>query len=140
MRKRSQAREFALQILYQMDITREGYEAALSNFWQLRLTQDKEEVDPQIKSFAENLVKGAFQHKKEIDEKISRFAANWDINRMAVVDRNILRMASYELVFCDEIPPKVSINEAIDLAKKYSGIKAGQFVNGILDKIRLEKT
>ena len=139
MRKRSQAREFALQILYQIDMTHDDCETALANFWLLRLNQDKEEVDPDIKQFANELVKGVARHLKDIDTKISRLAANWDINRMAVVDRNILRMGSFELLFSEDIPPKVSINEAIDLAKKYSGIKAGQFVNGILDKIKLER-
>jgi transcription antitermination factor NusB len=76
---------------------------------------------------------------KAIDEKISGFAENWQLKRMAVVDRNILRMSGYELLFRDDIPPKVAINEAVELAKKYSGPEAGKFVNAILDKIKSEK-
>jgi len=74
-----------------------------------------------------------------IDEKISKYAANWHLKRMAVVDRNILRLGACELITRQDIPPKVSINEAVELAKRYSGIEAGKFVNAILDKIKLEK-
>jgi transcription antitermination factor NusB len=135
MRKRSQAREFALQILYQIDITGDPAEACLESFWQ----RDSEAVpEDDVKDFAETLVKGVFDNLKSIDEKIAGYAANWELKRMAVVDRNILRMGSYELIFLKDIPPKVSINEAVELAKKYSGLAAGKFVNGILDKIKSE--
>ncbi len=73
--------------------------------------------------------------KAAIDEEISKYAANWELKRMAVVDRNVLRLATYEIIFCEDIPPKVSINEAIDIAKKFGGDDSGKFVNGVLDKI-----
>ncbi|PIP19394.1 MAG: transcription antitermination factor NusB [Candidatus Omnitrophica bacterium CG08_land_8_20_14_0_20_41_16] len=136
MRKRTKAREFALQILYQMDITRDTPEDALDNFWS---AHSAEEIESALKEFASKLVKGAVLHLAEIDKKISQYATNWQLKRMAVVDRNIMRMGCFELIYCEDIPPKVSINEAVDLAKKFSGIEAGKFVNAILDKVKIEK-
>jgi transcription antitermination factor NusB len=81
------------------------------------------------------LVRGVMKHREEIDRLISKYATNWDIARMAVIDRNILRFATFELLFADDIPPKVSINEAIDIAKRFGDKDSGSFVNGILDKI-----
>jgi transcription antitermination factor NusB len=136
MRKRTKAREFALQILYQMDITHDDCAVSLDSFWP---SQEVESPDTELKDFTAMLVKGVAENLRIIDEKISKYAANWELERMAVVDRNILRMSCFELLFRDDIPPKVSINEAVELAKKYSGIEAGKFVNAILDKIKLEK-
>lgn len=135
MRKRTLAREFALQILYQLDITRDNCESSLINFWQ---TQE-DNIAEEVKVFTNELVKGVSSNLEAIDSKIAQYAANWQLKRMAVVDRNILRLGSYELIFRDDIPPKVSINEAVELAKKYSSVEAGKFVNGILDKVKLEK-
>jgi len=135
MRKRTYGRELALQMLYQIDITHEAPEAVLSNFWE---TQEKP-IQEQVKNFTTELVKGVMQNLAVIDAKISEYAANWQLKRMAVVDRNILRLSCYELLFREDIPPKVSINEAVELAKKYSGQEAGKFVNGILDRIKTEK-
>lgn len=134
MRKRTKARHLALQLLYQMDITNDFSQESLDNFWQ---TQEKE-LDSEVKQFAQELINGIQEHREAIDKKIAQYAKNWEIRRMAVVDRNILRQACYELLFRPDIPPKVSINEAIDLAKFFSGEEAGKFVNGILDKIRQE--
>ncbi len=136
MRKRTLAREFALQILYQLDITHDNCESSLDNFWQ---THEEEKVAQEVQAFADELVRGVCVNFEVIDVKISQYAANWQLKRMAVVDRNILRLGSYELMFRDDIPPKVSINEAVELAKKYSSIEAGKFVNGILDKVKSEK-
>ena len=136
MRKRSQAREFALQILYQLDITRALPEQAMPSFWQMEANAGCGE---DVRSFAEELVKGVSEHRAELDGTIARYATNWELDRMAVVDRNILRLSAYEIVDRQDIPPKVSINEAVELAKKYSGIQASKFVNGILDKIKSEK-
>jgi len=136
MRKRSLARDFALQILYQLDITREAYGVSLDNFWQVR---SEEHIDDEVKNFTSKLVRGVADSLEEIDKKISQFATNWQLERMAVVDRNVLRMGVFELLYCDDIPPKVSINEAVELAKKYSGLEAGKFVNAILDKVKQEK-
>ncbi|MFH1414059.1 MAG: transcription antitermination factor NusB [Candidatus Omnitrophota bacterium] len=136
MRKRTRAREFALQILYQIDITREQLDPSLDNFWQAHADDNIEE---ELKSFADSLVHGVIDNLEVIDSNISKHATNWQLKRMAVVDRNILRISGYELIFRDDIPPKASINEAVELAKKYSGIDAGKFVNAILDKIKIEK-
>lgn len=133
MRKRTRAREFALQILYQMDISRDSYGVSLDNFWQAHIQEDIEEG---IKNFTAELVKGAADNLVKIDEKISQHATNWQLKRMAVVDRNILRLGCFELMFRSDIPPKVAINEAVELAKRYSGPDSGKFVNGILDKVK----
>jgi transcription antitermination factor NusB len=136
MRKRTKAREFALQVLYQLDITGDDCSVALDNFWQ---AQEQERIGEEIKVFTSELVQGARNNLDAIDKKISQYAANWQLERMAVVDRNILRLGSFELIFRKDIPPKVAINEAVDLAKKYSGQEAGKFVNAILDKIKQEQ-
>ncbi len=136
MRKRTRAREFSLQILYQMDITGDDYQDALNNFWQAHVD---EMIEAEVKGFTSELVKGVAENLEVIDVKISQYATNWQLKRMAVVDRNILRLGSFELIFRPDIPPKVSINEAVELAKKYSDPDASKFVNGVLDKIKLEK-
>jgi transcription antitermination factor NusB len=135
MRKRSKAREFALQILYEIDITRDDFKEVIKNFWSLV----EEDVDDDVKKFSHELVEMVSQRRDILDEKIARYATNWEVDRMAVVDRNILRLGGGELLFRNDIPPKVSINEAVELAKKFSGVQAGKFVNGILDKIKSEK-
>lgn len=135
MRKRTQSREFALQVLYQVDITGEKCEDSLKSFW----VNLAEEPGQEIKEFAEQLACGTTGSLAEIDKKISDCAVNWKLERMAVIDRNILRLGCYELLFRTDIPPKVAINEAVELAKKFSCPEAGKFVNGILDKIKSEK-
>ena len=135
MRKRTLAREYAVQVLYQVDITKDNFDDSLANFW---LAQESP-TEETIKEFTHALVKGTLENSSEIDKRLSQYANNWQLKRMAVVDRNILRLGCYELVFRDDIPPKVAINEAVDLAKKYSGPEAGKFVNGILDKVKSEK-
>jgi transcription antitermination factor NusB len=135
MRKRTRSREYALQVLYQIDITHEEPGSAIENFWQAHL---EEGIDEEMREFAAEIVKGTMRNLVEIDRKIAQYAANWELERMAVVDRNILRMGGFELMYSSAIPPKVAINEAVDLAKKFSGIEAGKFVNAILDKIKIE--
>lgn len=131
MRKRTQARECALKILYQLDMTQGEYplDEVLPSFW------DSHPAPDEVRAFAEQLVRGTRERLEEIDQKIVHYTENWQLSRMAVVDRNILRFATYELLFMDEIPPKVTINEAVNIAKRYSQDDAGKFVNGILDKI-----
>lgn len=136
MRKRSKAREYVLQMLYQVDITGGSWEDVLKNFWE---SKDMEDVSGELKDFSTGLLQGAVQHMQEIDAKISKYAANWQLERMAFVDRNIMRLGCFELFFREDIPPKVAINEAVELAKKYSGLESGKFVNAILDKIKIEK-
>jgi transcription antitermination factor NusB len=135
MRKRTRSREYALQVLYQIDITHEEPLSAIEDFWQAHL---EEGIDEEMKDFAAEIVKGVVQNLVEIDRKIAQYATNWELERMAVVDRNILRMGGFELEYSSGIPPKVAINEAVDLAKKFSGVEAGKFVNAILDKIKIE--
>lgn len=130
MRKRTKARESALKILYAIDITGDEPKKCIDAFW-----KDDDEKDTEVKRFANTLVLGACNKIKEIDEILSDCATNWQLARMAVIDRNILRFAAYELLFADEIPPKVTINEAIDIAKRYGDSESGKFVNGVLDKI-----
>lgn len=130
MRRRTQARECALKILYQIDLTGYSKEEALADFW------DSNQSPDDIRQFAEKIIDGTLRNIKVLDEIISKHTQNWQIDRMAVIDRNIMRFATYELLFLsDEIPPKVVINEAVNLAKKYSQDEAGRFVNGVLDKI-----
>jgi len=135
MRKRTLAREYALQLLYRIDITGDKYEDCLNDFW---VSLEQEDPDPGIREFTKQLLQGVIKNMEDIDARIAQYATNWQLKRMAVIDRNILRMSSYELLFCKDIPPKVSINEAVELAKKYSGLEAGKFVNAILDKVKQE--
>ncbi|OGW72595.1 MAG: transcription antitermination factor NusB [Omnitrophica bacterium GWA2_52_12] len=131
MRKRTQARECALQILYQYEMNSQDARTLIKEFW-----IENPGMDPDVRVYTERLVLGTLEHLKEIDEVLTRHAENWLLARMAVIDRNILRFAAYELLYLiDEIPPKVCINEAVNIAKKYSQEEAGKFVNGILDKI-----
>lgn len=131
MRRRTKAREYALKMLYALDIMRESDPAkCIDMFW-----RENDEADREVKEFAELLVTGVAKNEGVIDKLISQYATNWQLKRMAVIDRNILRFATYELLFREDIPPKVSINEAIDIAKKYGDNESGKFVNGILDKI-----
>jgi len=130
MRKRTQAREIALSILYQMDITRMEAQLVMNDVW-----QREGEVDPEVKTFTERLVFGVHQNLEGIDQKITSYATNWQLKRMAIIDRNVLRLGLFELLFTKDIPPKVSINEAVELAKRFGDLESSKFVNGILDKI-----
>lgn len=133
MGSRRESREIALQFLYQWD-TQSKYpveqKESLKRFWSMQ------EFNPAAKKFTEELVKGLLDHQEAIDTKIKAHAENWEFHRIAVVDRNILRLAIYELLFRDDIPPVVSINEAIELAKKFSTEDSGRFVNGVLDRVK----
>ncbi len=130
MRRRTLAREHALKILYQFDITKRLMEAVVDSYWQAEETKDEE-----IITYANLLAKGVAGHLKDIDHKISDYATNWQIKRMAIIDRNVMRIGLYELQHAPGIPPKVAINEAVELAKKYGDLESSKFVNGILDKI-----
>lgn len=130
MKKRTRARELALQSLYQLDLRGEEFLAEAPSF--LR----NQESDKVAREFAMSLVQGTAQNVDGIDAVIRDVAQNWDIERMAVIDRNVLRMATYELLHCTDIPPKVAINEAIELGKRYSTQNSGGFINGVLDRIK----
>ncbi len=127
---RRKAREYALQILYQFDLTDELPDReSLELFWQ------QHPADDSVKEFTESLVEGAIKNLDRIDGMLESVAKNWELKRMAVVDRNIMRFATYELLYRDDIPAAVTINEAIEIAKKYSTKEAASFINGVLDKI-----
>jgi N utilization substance protein B len=130
---RRDAREAAIQFLYQFDAHKPAdVEGALDAFW-------KQTEEPKnVRDFANDLLRGALEKLPEVDAKIRTLADNWDFERLAVVDRNILRLAVYEMLFRPEIPPVVSINEAIEIAKKFSTADSGKFVNGLLDRVKNE--
>lgn len=131
MSTRRHAREWAVQLLFQLDMnTCEDVDRVLRLFW------DERETDVAARDFAERLVRGTVEHLAEIDEALCRHVDNWDIGRIGTVERNALRMGVFELLFCSDIPPVVSINEAVDVAKYFSSDESGRFVNGILDRIR----
>ena len=144
-----------MQFLFQYDLNPpENLEEALAFFWESQRPEVREwekgkavwgqqtEIPPPtaeetgVRLFAEPLIRGALQHREECDALLRRHCKNWDLKRMAVVDRNILRLAIYEMLHREDIPPVVSINEAVDIAKKFSTQDSGRFVNGILDKIK----
>jgi transcription antitermination factor NusB len=131
--KRRKAREVALQLLYQLDLQGESNpEPHLAEFW------TRHPVDLEVREFADMLIRGTKLHERKIDEIISQSAQNWELDRMAVVDRNILRQGIFELLWMDEVPPKVAINEALEVAKKFSTHESSRFINGILDRIHKE--
>ncbi|MBN1670550.1 MAG: transcription antitermination factor NusB [Kiritimatiellae bacterium] len=130
MTKRRQAREWAVQVLFQIDFNPEDPAEALAGFWADKTPHDR------VKGFTEQLVFGVVENRAKIDATLQEYAENWDIKRMAGVDRNVMRVAIYEMFFCPDIPPVVSINEAIELAKEFSGNESRKFVNGILDRVR----
>jgi N utilization substance protein B len=133
MTRRRKAREVALQFLYQLDLQGErdpGTQA--TEFW------TRHPLDDDAREFADELVRGTKATQEKIDDVITRFAEHWDLERMAAVDRNILRLAVYELGWRTETPPKVVINEAIEIAKKFGTAESSRFVNGILDRVHRE--
>ncbi len=157
MGKRREARERAVQFLFQHELNPpEDIEAALNQFWESQrgaaIAEDKGaatwgqaiELPPPtadeaaIRLFADPLIRGTLEYRDEADNVIKKHAKNWDLHRIAAVDRNILRLAIYEMLHRDDIPPVVSINEAVDIAKKFSTQDSGKFVNGILDKVKSE--
>jgi N utilization substance protein B len=128
--KRRKAREYALQILFQLDIRKEKPSATvLKHFWA------EYDPDDEVKAFTEELVKGTYKHLVKINDLVHRCAKNWSLERMAVVDRNVLRMAVYEILYRMDIPTSVTINEAIEISKKFGTDESGAFVNGILDRV-----
>jgi len=127
--KRRKAREVALQFLYQLDLNGDDDPSPHDEeFWA------RHPVDDDTRAFADALVHGAKTNQAKIDHAITQFAEHWDLERMAVVDRNILRLAVYELLYTADVPPKVAINEAIEIAKRYGTAESPAFVNGILDR------
>lgn len=157
MGNRREARERAVQFLFQSDLNPpERLDEALEQFWQSQRSAaiqaeqastswgEPTELPPPtaeeaaMRVFADPLVRGVIEHRAELDSVIERHVRNWSMDRMAAVDRNVLRLAVYEMLHREDIPPVVSINEAVDIAKKFSTHDSGKFVNGILDKVKGE--
>jgi N utilization substance protein B len=146
MGTRRRAREFALQILYQLDaqeLASASDEQAIALFWRNFAAagegdEPRGDDDPEARGFAEKLVRGVRRHQAELDGLIQKASKNWRLERMARVDRNLLRLALYELKYADDVPAKVAINEAIEIAKRFGTSESSAFVNGILDRCREE--
>lgn len=157
MGMRRLARERAIQFLFQHDLNPpDDASAALDHFWETQraaaVAAENEgstwgqpvelppptTEDAALRAFADPLIRGCLDHRSDIDEIIKGHSKNWGLHRIAAVDRNILRLAIYEMLHREDIPPVVSINEAVDIAKKFSTQDSGKFVNGILDKVRSE--
>ena len=130
MGKRRRAREAAIQYHFWRDLQHGEAPQKLDDFWEFC------PVKPNVREFAEPLIAGMVEHIDEIDERIRKYCENYNLDRISVVDRNVLRLAIYEMLYRDDIPPVVSINEAIELAKTFGGAESGKFVNGILDRVR----
>lgn len=160
MATRRQGREWALQMLFQADLNPgQDIDAAIPKFWRQQWTCQMEEAEQKdaepdekaqaksvedrvapakIRLFTEKLVRGVLGHLDEIDGKLQSYTQNWPLHRMGSVERNVLRLAFYEMLYCTDVPPAVVLNEAIDLAKYFSNADAGRFVNGVLDRLNKE--
>ena len=133
MGRRRQARELALQLLYQLDVRGEPDPGpVIDAFWQRQRAEDD------VRVFADAVVRGVKAHQAKIDELIGRFAEHWELDRMAVVDRNLLRAGIWELLWGVDVPPKVAINEALEIARRFSTEESTGFINGLLDRVRRE--
>ena len=157
LRRRTRAREIAMQALFQFDLRGQDYAKELggsvADVCRTELyagedfnadglpntpTRALSPAEREVIEFATRIVEGTLQHRDSIDKKLQEVTKNWDLRRMAIVDRNVLRMAVFELIYCNDVPPKVAINEAIEIGKKFSTANSGGFVNGILDRIRID--
>ena len=129
---RRETREWIMQFLFQLDFNPEPVDIALKDFWEGKDPNERE------KTYAEEVIKGVVQHKDELDDRLSQYAKRWDSERMGAVDRTVMRVALFEMLYRDDVPPVVSINEAVHFAKDFSSFQSGRFVNGVLDRIRRE--
>ena len=134
MAGRRKSRELALQMLFQWDFSKEAYGEVRDSFWTLH-----QETDEDVRSFSDRLVEGTIEYVEMIDELLARHAEHWRLPRMPTVDRNILRMATFELLYETGTPCAVVINEALEVARKFSTHESILFINGILDSIRKEQ-
>ncbi len=134
MSKRREGRETAVQFLYQQDIHGDRTVDLRKDFWNFRETKTS------VREYAETLIAGVNAQLAAVDARIVKYVENFGIARLAAVDRNILRLAIYEMFYCMETPPVVAINEAIEIARKFGGEDSSRFVNGVLDKIKGELT
>ena len=129
---RRQAREWTVQFLFQTEFNPGDLDPALTEFWN---DEEKKPVD-RDRTYVNEVVRGVLEKQREIDRTITKYTDNWDVDRLGVLDRIVLRVAVYEMLFRGDIPPVVSINEAVEIAKAYSGKESGRFVNGVLDRIQ----
>ncbi len=136
---RRRGRECALQLLYQLDVVKalesrnendDDFSSELSGYW-----NNFEAVGGEERAFAERLVAGVVKSISDLDKVITQASRNWKLPRMADVDRNLLRLAAYEILYCEDIPRAASINEAVEIAKRFSGVEAASFINGVLDQV-----
>ncbi|EKD42191.1 MAG: hypothetical protein ACD_73C00279G0010, partial [uncultured bacterium] len=134
MGHRRKSREYCLQILFQMEVAKQKLKDVLTHFW-----EEIPAID-EVKEFTQNLVEGTLRNVTEIDHALESSSTNWKLSRMAVVDRNLLRQSTYELLYCEDIPHSVTINEAVEVAKKFGTDDSAAFINGVLDKIARQKT
>ncbi len=127
-------------MLYQMEMITLPPHEVIDLYYQIASGEDGKSADlaESIRPFAEQLVNGVYQHRDELDEMIVAASENWRLERMSIIDRNVLRIALFEMLYRPEIPPKVSINEAIDLGKTFGSPDSGAFINGILDRLLRE--
>jgi N utilization substance protein B len=159
--KRREGREVALQLLFHWDLNvqRPLDAKELELFWEIRVAvattypgardavedeivrrrqNERARLERGVRTFAANVLNGVISHQATIDEKITKYTANYELKRISAVDRNILRMAIYEMLYAIDVPPIVAINEAIDIAKKFGTEESGKFVNGVLDRVKLD--
>ncbi|MEI6892378.1 MAG: transcription antitermination factor NusB [Pontiella sp.] len=129
---RRETREWIVQFLFQLDFNPEPIDILLQDFWEEKTPSDREKI------YAEEIIKGVVQHKEELDQKLSQYANRWNSDRMGAVDRTVMRVALFEMLYREDVPPIVSINEAVHFAKDFSSFQSGRFVNGVLDRIRKE--
>lgn len=126
---RRQTREWIIQFLFQQDFNPEPLDTALFYFWEEKSPVERE------KAYAEHIIQGVIEQQQALDETLSKYVKNWSSERLAAVDRTVMRLALYEMLYCDETPPVVAINEAVHFAKDLSSLQSGRFVNGVLDRI-----
>lgn len=131
---RRQAREWVVQFLFQTEFNPEDLDQALEDFWN---DEEKTPLD-RDRNYVNEVIRGVIDQQLKIDRTLKRYTDNWDVDRLGVLDRIVLRVAVYEMLFRTDVPPVVSINEAVEIAKAYSGQKSARFVNGVLDRIQKE--
>jgi len=132
MGNRRLSREMVIQLLYLSEMNEGKIENQLKSFWK------NNSCEEDIRSFTEDILNDIFDHRKEIDARLEKYSDNWALSRMAVIDRNLLRMAAAELMYSKTVPPKVAIDEAVEIAKKYGTEDSPNFINGVLDRILKE--
>ena len=133
MGNRRFSRELVIQFLYLTEMNAGDIASQLEAFWESNPNKDEG-----VQTFTEDILNNIFEHKKEIDAQLEKYSDNWTLSRMTVIDRNLLRMAASELMYSKTVPPKVAIDEAVEIAKRFGTADSPNFINGILDRILKE--